>query len=53
MGPRQYRQEFHHAWGFVRLEALERELEPKVLPALRRLKLEIEKLIGKLEQRAR
>ncbi len=32
---------------------LERELEPKLLPALKRLKLEIEKLIGKLEQRAK
>ena len=32
---------------------LERDLEPKLLPALQRLKLEIEKLIGKLEQRAR
>ena len=32
---------------------LERELEPRLLPALQRLKLEIEKLIGKLEQRAR
>ena len=30
---------------------LERELEPKLLPALKRLKLEIEKLIAKLEQR--
>ena len=32
---------------------LERELEPKLLPALKRLKLEIEKLIGKLEDRAK
>ena len=32
---------------------LERELEPKLLPALKRLKLEIEKLIGKLEERAK
>lgn len=32
---------------------LERELEPKLLPALRRLKLEVEKLIAKLEQRAK
>ena len=32
---------------------LERELEPKLLPALKRLKLEIEKLIAKLEQRAK
>ena len=32
---------------------LERDLEPKLLPALRRLKLEIEKLIAKLEQRAK
>ncbi|HEX9488141.1 MAG TPA: hypothetical protein VF976_13825 [Gemmatimonadales bacterium] len=31
---------------------LERELEPKLLPALKRLRLEIEKLIGKLEDRA-
>ncbi len=31
---------------------LERELEPKVLPALRRFKVEIEKLIAKLEERA-
>ncbi len=30
---------------------LERELEPKLLPALKRFKLEIEKLIAKLEQR--
>ena len=32
---------------------LERELEPKLLPALKRLRLEIEKLIAKLEQRAK
>jgi hypothetical protein len=32
---------------------LERELEPKLLPALRRLKAEIEKLIAKLERRAK
>jgi hypothetical protein len=32
---------------------LERDLEPKLLPALQRLKLEIEKLIAKLEQRAK
>ena len=32
---------------------LEREIEPKLLPALKRLKLEIEKLIGKLEERTR
>src|SRR6266480_6837736 len=32
---------------------LERELEPKLLPALKRFKLEIEKLIAKLEQRTR
>ena len=31
---------------------LERELEPKLLPALKRMKLEIEKLIAHLEQRA-
>jgi hypothetical protein len=30
---------------------LERELEPKLLPALKRLKLEIEKLIANLERR--
>ncbi len=30
---------------------LERELEPKVLPALKRLKDQIEKLIAKLEER--
>ena len=32
---------------------LERDLEPKVLPALKRLKAEIEKLIAKLEERAK
>ncbi len=32
---------------------LERELEPKLLPALKRFRLEIEKLIAKLEQRAK
>ena len=32
---------------------LEREIEPKLLPALKRLKIEIEKLIGKLEERTR
>ena len=32
---------------------LGRELEPKLLPALRRLKAEIEKVIAKLEQRAK
>ncbi len=31
---------------------LERDLEPKVLPALKRLKSQIEKLIAKLEERA-
>ncbi len=31
---------------------LERELEPKLLPALKRTKVEIEKLIAKLEERA-
>ena len=31
---------------------LERALEPKLLPALKRLKTEIEKLITKLEERA-
>ncbi|HEX4600955.1 MAG TPA: hypothetical protein VH116_06150 [Gemmatimonadales bacterium] len=31
---------------------LERDLEPRLLPALKRLKAEIEKLIGKLEERA-
>jgi hypothetical protein len=30
---------------------LERQLEPKVLPALKRLKAQIEKLIAKLEER--
>jgi hypothetical protein len=30
---------------------LERELEPKLVPALKRLKLEIEKIISKLEER--
>ncbi len=30
---------------------LERDLEPKALPALKRLKAEIEKLIAKLEER--
>ncbi len=30
-----------------------RALEPKPLPALKRLKLEIEKLIGKVEERTR
>ena len=33
-------------------QELERELEPKLLPALKRFRLEIEKLIAKLEQRA-
>ncbi len=32
---------------------LERELEPKLVPALKRLKLEIEKIIAKLEERTR
>ena len=32
---------------------LERELEPRLLPALKRLRLEIEKLIAKLEERAK
>jgi hypothetical protein len=32
---------------------LERELEPKLVPALKRLKLEIEKIITKLEERTR
>ena len=32
---------------------LERELEPKLLPALKRLKLEIERFIVKLEERAK
>ena len=31
---------------------LERELEPKLLPALKRLRLEIDKVISKLEDRA-
>ncbi len=31
---------------------LERDLEPRLLPALKRLKAEIEKLIAKLEERA-
>lgn len=31
---------------------IERELEPKLLPALRRLRGEIEKLIAKLEERS-
>lgn len=31
---------------------LERDLEPRLLPALKRLKAEIEKLIAKLEARA-
>jgi len=31
---------------------LERDLEPKLLPALRRLKTEVEKLIARLEERA-
>ncbi|MGH7699408.1 MAG: hypothetical protein ACREMJ_02660 [Gemmatimonadales bacterium] len=30
---------------------LERDLEPKLLPALRKLKVQIEKLIGRLEER--
>ncbi len=34
-------------------KALERDLEPKLLPALKRLKAEIEKLIAKLEGRAK
>lgn len=32
---------------------LERELEPKLLPVLKRLRLEIEKLIANLERRAK
>jgi hypothetical protein len=32
---------------------LERDLEPRLLPALKRLKSEVEKLIAKLEERAR
>jgi len=31
---------------------LERELEPKLLPALKRMKVEIDRLIAKLEERA-
>ena len=31
---------------------IERELEPKLLPALRRLRSEIERLIAKLEERS-
>ncbi len=31
---------------------IERELEPKLLPALRRLRAEIERLIAKLEERS-
>jgi len=31
---------------------IERELEPKLLPALRRLRAEIERVIAKLEERA-
>ena len=31
---------------------LERDLEPKMLPGLRRLKAELEKLIAKLEERS-
>jgi hypothetical protein len=31
---------------------LERDLEPRLLPALKRMKLQIEKLIAKLEERA-
>ena len=31
---------------------LERELEPKLLPALKRMRAEIERLIAKLEERA-
>jgi hypothetical protein len=31
---------------------LERDLEPKLLPALKRMKLQIEKLIAKVEERA-
>ena len=31
---------------------LERELEPKLLPALKRMKVEIDGLIAKLEERA-
>lgn len=32
---------------------LERELEPKILPALQRLKVQLEKLIARLEERIR
>jgi hypothetical protein len=32
---------------------IERDLEPRLLPALKRLKAELEKLIGKLEERAK
>lgn len=32
-------------------KAIERDLEPRMLPALKRLKLEIEKLIARLEAR--
>ena len=32
---------------------MERELEPRLLPALKRLKVQLEKLIGKLEERAK
>src|SRR5216684_3100143 len=32
---------------------LERELEPKLVPALKRLRLEIEKIIAKLEERTK
>ncbi len=32
---------------------LERELEPKLLPALKRMRAEIERLIAKLEERAK
>jgi hypothetical protein len=31
---------------------LERDLEPRLLPALKRLKAQIERLIAKLEERA-
>ncbi len=31
---------------------IERELEPRLLPALKRIKTELEKLIAKLEERA-
>lgn len=33
-------------------KALERDLEPRLLPALKRMKRQIEKLIAKLEERA-